>query len=101
MNTLLINRTFQVEGSWYAPKDKLLGFNSVLSFSLLNTMSSAGDWDGIFFQLINGKVYGIPFSQENNCPNSGYTLYTGNIYCSISHKEWNNDTKEEVLSKLL
>lgn len=77
MNYLLLNRDYNVGGNWYAPKEYLLGFPSVIDVELINTSSSAGDWDGVLFQKINEKVYAIPFSQENNYPSSGFTIYTG------------------------
>jgi hypothetical protein len=69
----------------------------VLRVKLLNTMSSAGDWGGIFFQLINGIVYGIPFNQTNNYPNSGFTLYTGEVYFSCEYSIWNDVIEDKII----
>lgn len=100
MNTILNNREFQIEGSWYAPGEKLMNFKSVLSAKLLNTSSSAGDWDGFFFQLINGVVYGIPFYQENNWPRSnGYTLHTGDIFSESNYYDWDQDTENKIIKE--
>ena len=39
--------------------------------------SSAGDWSGYFIQQIGkNKFVAIGFSQENNYPGAGFTLYT-------------------------
>jgi len=85
MKNLLINREFEVAGNWYAPQEKINEFKSVKVSELLNTSSSAGDWNGLFAQVLNGKTYIIPFSQQNNWPRSnGYTLFTGELYCKIN-----------------
>jgi hypothetical protein len=86
MKNLLINRTFNVQGNWYAPQEIINDYKSVKISELLNTCSSAGDWDGLFAQELNGKTYIIPFYQENNYPRSGFTLYTGDVFCKIDGK---------------
>ena len=97
MNLILTNREHNIEGNWYAPEQFLEQYKSVLRVKLLNIGSSAGDWDGIFFQLINGIVYGIPFSQENNYPNSGFTLYTGEVYFSCEYSIWNDTIENKII----
>lgn len=97
MNTILTNRQHDIQGNWYAPSEFLRQYISVLRVKLLNTTSSAGDWDGIFFQLINGIVYGIPFGQENNYPNSGFTLYTGEVYFSCEYSIWNDAIENQII----
>lgn len=76
---LLIDREFQVEGNWYAPLEKLQSYSSVVWAELLDTCSSAGDWSGAFVQKIGNCFYMIGFSQENNYPRGGFTLWTGNV----------------------
>jgi hypothetical protein len=97
MNFILTNRKQNIEGNWYAPRAFLEHYKSVFAVKLLNTTSSAGDWDGIFFQLINGIVYGIPFNQENNYPNSGFTLYTGEVFFSCEYSIWNGNIEEKII----
>ncbi len=79
MKALLINREWNVPGTWYEPCRKLEQFKSVVFADYLSTSSSAGDWDGILFQLLNNRVYAITFYQENNYPYSGFTLSTGEV----------------------
>lgn len=95
---LLTNRTINTADldtlprSWYAPSEYLRGFKSVLKVELWDTSSSGGDWSGYFIQRLNGRSYLIPFSQDDNYPRAGYTLYTGDIITS-----WmGNITEEEV-----
>ena len=98
MKTLLINREFNVPGNWYAPQNKLNEYNSVLDVELTQTCSSAGDWDGVIFQLLNGIVYVIPFSQENNWPRGdGFTVYTSDVFASIPYKNWDSEQREAIL----
>jgi len=97
MNLILTNREHNIEGNWYAPRAFLEQYKSVFAVKLLNTTSSAGDWDGIFFQLINGIVYGIPFGQTNNYPNSGFTLWTGEVYFSCEYSIWNGTIEDKII----
>jgi hypothetical protein len=98
MNTILTNREYQIEGNWYSPTNHLNQYKSILKAILLNTSSSAGDWDGILFQLINGKVYGIPFSQENNWPGSdGFTLYTGEAFISFDYSIYHENIMKQII----
>jgi hypothetical protein len=73
---LLLGREYQLKGSWYAPLRKLESYKSVIKAKLVDTMSSAGDWRGIFLQKAGNYVYAIAFSQENNFPWPGFTLFT-------------------------
>lgn len=76
---LLTGRAYQVDGTWYAPEEKLRGFASVVMTELYNTTSSAGDWDGYFVQKLNNRYYLIIFSQYNNgFGATGFTLLTAN-----------------------
>lgn len=64
-SNLLLNREYVVNGNWYTPKNFLYeNFKSVTRVELINTMSSAGDWSGIFVQKIGNVYYLIPFTQE-------------------------------------
>lgn len=77
MSAILQNREWQVEGDWCQPQAFLNGFRSVQKAHIICDSSSAGDWDGFFFQQIGKCRYAIPFRQENNWPNgSGFTLTT-------------------------
>ena len=62
--------------SWYAPCEYLQRFASVKECELTNTCSSAGNWEGYIVQKLGGLSYVIPFSQDNNYPSAGFTLYT-------------------------
>lgn len=74
---LLTGRTYQVDGTWYAPEKKLKEFPSVVMTELYHTSSSAGDWDGYFVQKLNNRYYLIIFSQQNNgFGAAGFTLWT-------------------------
>ena len=101
MNTILKEREYTINGDWYAPYHFLGKYKSVINVELLNTTSSSGDWFGIFFQLINGTVYAIPFSQENNYPKSGYTLRTGNIFGSFNNSTWNENIRRKIIKDYL
>lgn len=77
MNNILFGRTYNVEGTWYSPKEFLYeNFASVFKTGLIDTTSSCGDWFGYLIQKIKGVFYLIFFSQSNNYPNSGYTIRT-------------------------
>ncbi len=74
---LLTQREWNVEGTWYAPLHYLRdNFNSVVYCEHSNTTNSAGDWEGVMLQRLGNTVYAIPFCQENNHPNKGFTLST-------------------------
>lgn len=72
------------EVNWYSSLRKLESYKSVIRVEFINTSSSAGDWDGYFLQRLNSRIYLIPFSQENNWPHYGFTLYTGRVIASWS-----------------
>ena len=77
---LLTGRTYQVDGTWYAPEKKLQEFPSVVMTELYNTSSSAGNWDGYFVQKLNNRYYLIIFFQQNNgFRASGFTLWTASV----------------------
>lgn len=85
MSNLLSNKQFTINGNWYAPKNELYAnFKSVSRVELMNTMSSAGNWDGLLVQTLTfkGKTYSyiIPFWQTNNWPSDGYTYGTGDVF---------------------
>jgi hypothetical protein len=77
MNNILENRTYKIDGNWYAPENHLKSFSSVVKVELCDTTSSAGDWAGYLIQKIGKVSYFIPFNQVNNYPRMGFTLYTG------------------------
>jgi len=98
MNLVLTNRKWQIDGNWYAPSSFLGKFKSVLFVELIDTTSSAGDWNGLFFQLINGMVYVIPYFQSNNYPGSGFTLQTGDVFYSFNYPTYNETIKNKLIS---
>lgn len=64
-NNLLLNREYNVQGTWYKPSDFLYeNFKSVVRVELIDTTSSAGDWSGMIVQKINKTYYLIIFTQE-------------------------------------
>lgn len=76
-NRILTNREWQVNGSWFAPRDFLRdNFSSVVFCDHFNTSSSAGDWEGFVLQQFGRKVYVTLFTQENCYPDSGFQLTT-------------------------
>lgn len=88
MNNLLIDREYQVEGSWYAPVNYLKdNFKSVVKAKLVNTCNSYGNWDGYFVQKIGKKFYLIAFSQENEMVRGGlFTLFTLGMAVKYDHE---------------
>lgn len=97
---LLLNREWDIQGGWYAPMCHIRdNFKSVICCHLIDTMSSAGDWSGMFVQKIGKKFYIISFSQSNNYPNKGYTLHTDSrVTVSNTHPTY--DQIEEIYSDL-
>ena len=99
MNNLLTNRQWNIEGTWYAPEEHLEKYKSVVKTGYITMSSSAGDWEGMFVQKLNGWYYFIPFSQENNYPRSGFTLYTGEVFTRTS--VINEEVWEEVIKNFI
>lgn len=73
-----IERT--IKGNWFKPREELKNYKSVVQAEYIETTSSAGDWSGYFVQKIGNYYYYISFSQENNFPQSGFILHTGNVF---------------------
>jgi hypothetical protein len=97
MNNLLVNRQYNVLGNWYAPQHFLdENFKSVVKSDYWHDSSSSGDWDGYFVQKIGNISYLIRFSQENNYPRWGFTLYTGNVLAFVK-----GDMTDEFIYALL
>lgn len=95
---LLINKQWDIEGNWYSPVNYLRESPEVVRAELINTMSSAGDWEGYILQSHGGKFYLIPFSQENNWPRSyGFSVYTGESLAEFDHKP-SADECDEVIA---
>lgn len=65
IKSLLINREYEVEGTWYAPLNHFRDMNSVVRCNHYETTSSAGDWSGYVLQKIGKFYYVILFWQEN------------------------------------
>lgn len=77
MGPIMTNRTYHVNGTWYAPQKKLEEMKSVVEAELTDTTSSAGDWSGYFVQKVFRTYYLIEFSQQNDYPEGrGFTLLT-------------------------
>lgn len=74
----LADKEFHVEGNWYAPRNKLKDYSSVVKVELYDTTSSAGDWSGFFVQKMGENRYDVLlFTQHNNWPNkSGFNVHT-------------------------
>jgi hypothetical protein len=82
---LLTNKQVDIQGNWYAPKKFLEQHKSVLQVELVDTTSSAGDWNGVFAQRELNRCYLIPFSQTNNFPKEGFHLSTGEVVVSWTY----------------
>lgn len=75
---LLLDREWEVEGTWYAPQKFLSeNYTTVVRSELWNTSSSAGDWDGYFVQRQGSRYYLIIFWQENMACTPYFRLHTG------------------------
>jgi hypothetical protein len=85
-NAILADRKYNISGNWYEPENFLRNFKSVVKVGYWHTGSSCGDWDGYFVQKFLKNYYLITFEQENNYPNSGFTLYTGKPIVSCAEK---------------
>ena len=94
MKALLVNREWNIDGHWYAPSEHLESYKSVKRVELVDTTSSAGDWNGFFIQELNGRCYCIPFWQENNYPSSGFTLYTENWFVVFESENYPDFIKD-------
>lgn len=80
---LLTKKTFvTATNNWYAPTCEFHEkYPSVMRMVLMDQTSSAGDWSGFLIQRTGSKsAVAIPFWQENNYPNSGFTLHTGTAF---------------------
>ena len=76
---LLTNIEFHTDtNNWFAPTKELKEkYPSVIGTELMDTTSSAGDWDGFLIQKTGKNSYkAIGFSQENCYPDAGFTLRT-------------------------
>ena len=93
---LLINRIVNIDGNWYAPLDHIKKYKSVEISDHWNTTSSSGDWEGFFVQKIGDTRYLIMFSQTNNYPHSGFTLYTGDVIAS-----WQGKFELKIIHKII
>lgn len=85
---LLTNKTWEVEGTWYAP-EQFLRWEApgVVRAELWNTTSSAGDWDGYFVQKHGQKWYLILFWQENIAWTPYFRLTTdGQAFAVCDHE---------------
>lgn len=95
---LLLNMEYEVSGNWNAPTRFLKTLPEVVDVEIINNSSSAGDWDGMLFQEKDGKIYSIPFSQENNYPSAGFSIYTDADFedvCALN--EWCEEIKSEMI----
>ena len=91
----ILNRKWDKAGfGWYDPAEKLKSYVSVLRAVYFNTISSAGDWDGMAVMKYGKKYAIVPFSQENRYPYRGYRLYTGEIVASMKTQPTLDDLGE-------
>lgn len=72
----ILGLTKEMSGNWYAPTEYLERQESVVMAELMNTCNSAGSWEGLFVYSDGDCYYVIAYSQENNYPRGGYTLFT-------------------------
>ena len=91
------NMKMDIQGNWYGARDYLRGLRNVVAAEITQMSSSAGDWDGYFIVKHGGKYHVFEWSQENNYPYSGFTLYTSQVRL-MSQSKW---TEEEVINALL
>ena len=74
--------------NWYAPLCEFWGSHkSVHTAEYMDKTSSAGDWSGYILQRVGNNVYAIGFSQENDYPHDGFTLYTCEVPFFIGNPE--------------
>lgn len=76
---LLTKKTFvTATNNWYAPTCEFNEkYPSVMRTVIMDNTSSSGDWSGFIIQKTGRKrAQCIGFSQENNYPRDGFTLYT-------------------------
>lgn len=91
---MFTNKAIDIEGNWYEPVHYLRNKASVIKAELIDTTSSAGDWSGYFIQKVGNKFYVIPFTQENNWPSTGFTLYTNDAIASFEAQPDNTELDE-------
>ena len=65
VKSLLVNRKYEVEGTWYAPLNHFREMFSVVRCNHYETTSSVGDWSGYVLQKIGKFYYIILFWQYN------------------------------------
>ena len=76
---LLVDETFVTKtNNWYAPLSEFWAkYKSIVATTFMDQTSSAGDWSGFILQKTGKNTYhAIGFSQYNNYPHDGFTLYT-------------------------
>ena len=76
---LLTNKVYATAGkTWYYPTIEFQAlYPSIQGTIFMDQTSSAGYWTGFFIQKTGTKsAVAIGFSQENNYPHAGFTLYT-------------------------
>ena len=75
----LVKKTYVTKtNNWYAPTNEFKeNYKSVIEIVLMDTTSSAGDWNGFIVQKVGKhKLIAIGFSQYNNYPHDGFMLGT-------------------------
>lgn len=98
-NKLLANKEFTIFGKWYDPEKTIRERNDVKHCELIDTMSSAGDWAGLFSQTLDNKTYIIPFYQENK--NYYFLVQTGDIFIEIDSDYISNLNWQESIDLFL
>jgi hypothetical protein len=67
-----------IEGNWYEPLHYIRNKKNVVEADLINTTSSAGDWDGYLIEKQNSHYVLKFWSQENRAfGGTGFNLYVG------------------------
>lgn len=102
MKSILINREYDVSGTWYKTLEFLNNFKSVVASDFIDTTSSSGNWSGYIIQKIKNNYYLTLFSQENT--NSGFRIYTDRSYLNLGyvknlHTFLNSNTFHEIIEE--
>jgi hypothetical protein len=97
----LKNLELIIDGNWYAPLHYLQEKENVVKAELIDTTSSAGDWQGYIIQKYNRKYELIFFMQENRAfGGSGFNLYVNKKPTIIFDKQPTQELLDEVIQAL-
>lgn len=62
----MTEKSFTVQGNWYAPRDYILSLPGCIWADLVDTTNSGGSWSGIACFKQHNRLEYFGFSQENN-----------------------------------